>query len=98
MPLNKTVGIRPGYGKQANEFEELDREDREIAEALEAKAQAGVPPGADHPGIPGRTLVSHHDKVTASYESDYDRCIMSSYFSAQNSHNIACCAAQIILK
>jgi hypothetical protein len=70
MPLNKTVGIRPGYGNKANEFEELDREDREIAEALEAKAQAGVPPGADHPGIPGRTLVSHHDKVKLQIEKN----------------------------
>ena len=60
MPLKSGVGIgiRPGHGKAANEFDELDKEDAEIARALEDKAQAGIPPGADHPRV-----VSHHNKA-----------------------------------
>jgi hypothetical protein len=49
MPLQKVFGIRPGGGKQANEFDALDREDAESAAAEDAKGQAGIPPGSDHP-------------------------------------------------
>ena len=49
--MKRSLGVRPGYGKQANEFEELDEEDKHIAEAEEAKAQAGIPPGSDHPRV-----------------------------------------------
>ena len=51
--MKRVAGIRPGGGKAANEFDELDAEDKAIAEYEEKKAQAGIPPGADHPG-PGQ--------------------------------------------
>jgi hypothetical protein len=64
--LNKGagIGIRPGAGKQANEFDVLDEEDKQIAAANEAKAQGGIPPGADHP------LVASH-KIKAVKRSEW---------------------------
>jgi len=63
--LNKGtgIGIKPGGGKKANEFDELDEEDRRIVAANEAKAQAGIPPGADHP-----VVVSHKIKAVGRSE------------------------------
>lgn len=49
MPISREIGIRPGHGKKANEFDVLDAEDAAIAAAEEAKAQAGIPVGSDHP-------------------------------------------------
>jgi hypothetical protein len=60
--MKKVAGIRPGGGKAANEFAELDAEDKAIAEYEEKKAQAGIPPGADHPGLGN---VSHKDAAIA---------------------------------
>jgi len=39
MPLQKVFGIRPGGGKKANEFDDIDREDAEIAAAEDAKGE-----------------------------------------------------------
>jgi len=49
MPLTRVSKINPGGGQSANEFDGLDAEDKRIAAELEAKAQAGIPPGSDHP-------------------------------------------------
>jgi hypothetical protein len=62
MPIKRSWGIKPGGGKKANEFDDLDLEDKQIAEAEEKKAQAGIPPGSDHP-----LVVSHkHEAIKAS--------------------------------
>ncbi len=37
MPISREIGIRPGHGKKANEFDILDAEDAAIAAAEEAK-------------------------------------------------------------
>lgn len=62
MPVKRSWGIKPGGGKKANEFDDLDIEDKKIAAEEEKKAQAGIAPGSDHP-----LVVSHKsDAIKAS--------------------------------
>jgi len=58
MPIKRSWGVKPGGGKKANEFDDLDIEDAQIAEAEEKKAQQGIPPGSDHPRV-----VSHKNEA-----------------------------------
>jgi uncharacterized membrane protein YkoI len=58
MVVKRVWNVKPGGGKKANEFDDLDVEDKQIAEAEEKKAQAGIAPGSDHPMV-----VSHKSEA-----------------------------------